>query len=65
MQKYCTHLWSFTRQFLGMVSGKPAPDAFQVRPCLFSILSDARECWTPPSPDLMATTALATSLRMP
>ena len=43
---------SFTRQFLGMVSGKPAPDAFQVRPCLFSILSDARECWTPPSPDL-------------
>ncbi len=46
---------SFTRQFLGMVSGKPAPDAFQVRPCLFSILSDARECWTAPSPELTRT----------
>lgn len=46
---------SFTRQFLDMVSGKSAPDAFQVRPCLFSIMSDARACWTAPSPDLTRT----------
>jgi len=26
------------------------PDAFQVRPCLFAIMSDARECWTAPDP---------------
>jgi len=43
---------SFTRQFLGMIDGKSAPDAFQVRPCLFSILSDARQCWTVPSVEL-------------
>jgi hypothetical protein len=43
---------SFTRQFMGFLSGKAMPDAFQVRPCLFAIMSDAKECWTAPDPSL-------------
>ena len=42
---------SFSRQFFGLLRGKVMPDAFQVRPCLFAIMSDAKECWTAPNPD--------------
>jgi cytochrome c peroxidase len=42
---------SFSRQYLDGVRGKKAPDAFIVRPCLFAIMSDAKECWTAPDPD--------------
>ena len=42
---------SFSRQFFGLLRGKAMPDAFQVRPCLFAIMSDAKECWTAPNPD--------------
>ncbi len=41
---------SFSRQFMGLLVGKAMPDAFQVRPCLFAIMSDAKECWTAPDP---------------
>ena len=43
---------SFSRQFLGLLNGKTMADAFQVRPCLFAIMSDAKECWTAPDPSL-------------
>lgn len=43
---------SFTRQFMGLLSGKSMVDSFQVRPCLFAIMSDAKECWTAPDPSL-------------
>ena len=46
---------SFSRQFLDMLRGKPVPDAFQVRPCLFSVRTDAKECWAPPDPDMTRT----------
>ncbi len=46
---------SFSRQFLDMLRGKPVPDAFQVRPCLFSVRTDAAECWAPPDPDMTRT----------
>lgn len=42
---------SFSRQFLDMTHGKAVPDAFQVRPCLFGVRTDAKECWTAPDPD--------------
>jgi hypothetical protein len=41
---------SFSRQFIDLLRGKDAPDAFQIRPCLFAVLTDARECWTAPDP---------------
>lgn len=41
---------SFSRQFVDLLRGKDAPDAFQIRPCLFAVLTDARECWTAPDP---------------
>jgi cytochrome c peroxidase len=41
---------SFARQFVDLLRGKDAPDAFQIRPCLFAVLTDARECWTAPDP---------------
>ena len=42
---------SFSRQFLGFLAGKDAPDTYQVRPCLFSVRTDAKECWTTPDPE--------------
>ncbi len=41
---------SFSRQYLDLLSGKPVPDAFFVRTCLFAVRTDAKECWTPPDP---------------
>ncbi len=46
---------SFSRQFTDMLRGKIAPDAFQIRPCLFAVFTDARECWTAPDPDRVRT----------
>ena len=42
---------SFSRQFLDLLRGKDMPDAFQVRPCLFAVMTDGRECWTAPDPE--------------
>lgn len=42
---------SFSRQFADMLRGKSAPDAFQIRPCLFAVMTDARQCWTAPDPE--------------
>jgi len=41
---------SYSREYLNALGGKTAPDAFLVRPCLFAIMSDGRECWTAPDP---------------
>lgn len=46
---------SFSRQFLDVVRGKSAPDAFQVRPCLFAVMSDGQNCWNTPDPDMTRT----------
>jgi len=42
---------SFSRQFLDALRGKDAPDSFQVRPCLFGVRIDAKECWSTPDPE--------------
>ena len=42
---------SFSRQFLDVLRGKDAPDSFLVRPCLFGVRTDAKECWTAPDPE--------------
>ena len=42
---------SFSRQYLDLLRGKPAPDSFFVRTCLFAVRTDAQECWTPPDPE--------------
>jgi len=41
---------SFSREYLAQQSGKPAPDALLVSPCLFAVKSDASNCWVAPSP---------------
>jgi hypothetical protein len=43
---------SFSREYLAHLRGQPAPDAFQVNPCLFAIRTDTAECWTDPAADL-------------
>ena len=42
---------SFSRQYLDVLRGKDAPDSFLIRPCLFGVKTDAKECWTSPDPD--------------
>lgn len=42
---------SFSRQFLDFLKGKSVADTFQIRPCLFAVMTDARECWTAPDPE--------------
>jgi cytochrome c peroxidase len=43
---------SFSREYVARLRATPAPDAFQVNPCLFSVRSDVSDCRLPPSPDL-------------
>ena len=39
-------------QYIAALSGKPAPDAFLVNPCLFAIKTDVNDCHAAPSADL-------------
>ena len=43
---------SYSRQYLDMLRGKNVPDLFQMRPCMFTIKTDAIDCWTHPDPNL-------------
>lgn len=43
---------SYSRQYLDMLRGKNVPDPIQMKPCLFTIKTDAIDCWTHPDPNL-------------
>lgn len=43
---------SFSRQYLDRLRGKTIPDTVLVNPCLFTVKTDAINCWTHPDPDM-------------
>jgi cytochrome c peroxidase len=43
---------SYSRQYLSWLSGNSIPDPLEVKPCLFTIKTDAIDCWTHPDPNM-------------